>query len=259
MAGIGRRALLTGLMGGLGSLFVGRWAMALGPTSRLRLARVAAAGQPPGRPGAERRLVWELLKRTSVSAELESVQLQLDDPSLFEHPLAIWASERGHPPLSEAALGALARYLRFGGTLVAESCGGESGAAFDAALRRSLQRALPEHPLRPLGNDHTIYRSFYLLDRPYGRVLQRSYLEGVTIGGRTALVYSQNDLLGAWARDSLGSWQFPVIPGGQWQRERAIRLGVNVLMYALCLDYKKDQVHVETLMRRRRWRSGETP
>jgi len=34
----------------------------------------------------------------------------------------------------------------------------------------------------------------------------------------------------------------------------ALRTGVNLAMYALCLDYKKDQVHVETLLRQRRWR-----
>lgn len=257
MADIGRRALLVGLVGGLGSLLLGRRAWSLGPTSRLRLARVSVAGQRVGRPGAERRLVWELLKRTSVTAELDSLELQLDDPRLFEHPMAVWGSEQGHAPLSAGATAALGRYLRFGGTLLADSCGGEPGEAFDAALRRTLARALPQHPLRPLGNDHTVYRSFYLLDRPYGRLLQRSYVEGVVVDGRTAVVYSQNDLLGALARDPLGAWQLPVLPGGEWQRERTIRLGVNVLMYALCLDYKRDQVHVETLMRRRRWRSGD--
>jgi hypothetical protein len=28
-------------------------------------------------------------------------------------------------------------------------------------------------------------------------------------------------------------------------------------MYALCLDYKSDQVHVEYLMRKRRWRPDD--
>ena len=30
------------------------------------------------------------------------------------------------------------------------------------------------------------------------------------------------------------------------------RLGVNIAMYALCLDYKEDQVHIPFIMKRRR-------
>ena len=39
--------------------------------------------------------------------------------------------------------------------------------------------------------------------------------------------------------------------GGDGQREGAMRLGVNLVLYALCLDYKDDQVHSPFIMRRR--------
>ena len=58
-------------------------------------------------------------------------------------------------------------------------------------------------------------------------------------------------LIEDWARDNLGTWRYPIAPGGEHQRELAIRLGVNVVMYALCLDYKDDQVHAPFIMRRR--------
>ena len=32
------------------------------------------------------------------------------------------------------------------------------------------------------------------------------------------------------------------------------RVGINLAMYATCLDYKTDQVHVPFILRRRRWR-----
>jgi len=38
---------------------------------------------------------------------------------------------------------------------------------------------------------------------------------------------------------------------GERQREQAIRLSVNIVLYALCLDYKDDQVHAPFIMRRR--------
>ena len=47
------------------------------------------------------------------------------------------------------------------------------------------------------------------------------------------------------------------MPGGEAQREMAFRLGINLAMYALCLDYKTDQVHVPFILRRRQWQSPE--
>jgi hypothetical protein len=34
-------------------------------------------------------------------------------------------------------------------------------------------------------------------------------------------------------------------------------MGVNLVMYALCLDYKADQVHVPFIMKRRRWKPDD--
>jgi len=66
------------------------------------------------------------------------------------------------------------------------------------------------------------------------------------------VLLSVDDLGGAWARDSLGNWEHMVTPGGEPQRELAFRLGVNIVMYALCVDYKDDQVHVPFILKRRK-------
>ena len=90
-----------------------------------------------------------------------------------------------------------------------------------------------------------------------GRVSVSTELEAVIHDGRVVVLYSQNDLAGAWAKDPLGQYAFQCYPGGELQREHAFRLGINVAMYALCLDYKTDQVHVPFILKRRRWRIGE--
>ena len=59
------------------------------------------------------------------------------------------------------------------------------------------------------------------------------------------------DLAGALLRDEFGAWAFTCEPGGEAQRERAVRFGINLLMYALCTDYKADQVHIPFLLKRR--------
>ena len=43
---------------------------------------------------------------------------------------------------------------------------------------------------------------------------------------------------------------FPVVPGGERQREMAYRFGVNVVMYALIGNYKSDQVHLRFILER---------
>ena len=42
------------------------------------------------------------------------------------------------------------------------------------------------------------------------------------------------------------------MPGGEPQREMAIRFGVNLVMYALTGNYKADQVHVDAILQRLR-------
>ena len=41
-----------------------------------------------------------------------------------------------------------------------------------------------------------------------------------------------------------------VVPGGEQQREMAMRFGVNLVMYVLTGNYKSDQVHVPAILER---------
>jgi hypothetical protein len=65
-------------------------------------------------------------------------------------------------------------------------------------------------------------------------------------------VLTRNDLGGALERQRLGGYALAVVPGGEPQRELAIRLAVNLMLYALNLDYKDDHTHVHQLLRQRR-------
>ena len=68
-----------------------------------------------------------------------------------------------------------------------------------------------------------------------------------TCGVLAALVLTAQP---AWALDERFQPLFPVVPGGERQREQAFRVGVNVVMYALTGNYKADQVHVPALLER---------
>ncbi len=209
-----------------------------------------SGGSPAPRPTAAQRLAWEVRQRTSVETRLEPTRVRLDDPHLFDKPLVYFAGDRAFPPLSEAEVTGLKRFVEFGGFVLIDDAAPEQGG-FDASIRRDLARAFGPGALVRLPSTHTIYRSFYLLDRPIGRVEGPDYLEAVMHGDRAAVIYSRHDLGGAWDRDNLGNYLHSVEPGGEAQRETAVRLGVNLVLYALCLDYKDDQVHAPFIMRRR--------
>lgn len=237
---------------GPGSL---RRAHAFAGRDRLTLAQVqhAAEGGLP-RPDALRRLAWELEKRTAIAVSQDAALVRLSDVAeLHRHPLLYWAGDRAFALPGDDDLNRLRRHLTMGGMLLLDSAEGRAGGAFDQSVRQMLARLFPHSPLTRLPDEHVLFRSFYLLRVPAGRVLALPYLESVLIGGRAAVVYAQNDLGGAWARDRFGQWQYEVVPGGEMQREHAFRLGVNLAMYSLCLDYKADQVHVPFIMRRRLW------
>lgn len=235
----------------LSSIFSAGSAFAIGETTRLDVRGVIyAGGEDEARPSARRRLAWEVRKRTSVSTRLNPSRARLDDPTLFETPLLYWSGDDAFPPLTDAEITGLRRFVELGGFVLIDDAAPESDD-FARSITRALGRAFPSTPLEPLPHDHTIYRSFYLLERPEGRVAGPPHLEGVTRGGRVAVVFTGHDLGGALARDNLGTWLHTVSPGGEQQREMAIRLAVNLVMYALCLDYKDDQVHAPFIMRRR--------
>jgi hypothetical protein len=248
---ISRRALLRGVAAATAALVLPRRARALADASKLVVGLVQHGGSWNPRPTALRRLAWELTRRTSIEISNEPVPVRLDRPGLHRYPMLMLAGAGPMPPLGDGERAALRRHLQYGGFLLVDSTDGSDGSGFDASVRRELARVLPSAPLQPVPREHVLHKTFYLLDRQGGRLLVKPWVEAQSLDGRLAVIYSQNDLSGAWARSDFGEWEFACTPGGEPQRETAIRLGVNLAMYALCTDYKDDAVHLPFIMRRR--------
>ena len=247
---LSRRTLLLG-SAALVPLLSGR-ASAFGEKSRFIPAVARHGGRWDARLSGLRRIAWELQRRTSVEVLPDARPFALSSPELFDYPFLYLGGDGAFPPFSEAEVENLRRYLTFGGFLLADANDGSDGEGFDTSFRREMARVLPQSPLTEVPSKHVVFKSFFLLDSAPGRLLNKPQLLSANLGKRAAVMYSQNDLAGAWNRSEAGDYEFDVSPGGEPQRELAVRLGVNLCMYALCLDYKDDAVHLPLILNKRR-------
>ena len=205
------------------------------------------------RPSALRRMLQEVEKRTNVAIKAKAVPVALDK-GLFEYPLVFLTGAKAIDPWTASEQQTLKTYLEGGGMMIVDSSEGVSDGPFLTSVRRELERVFGPGKIAALPPEHVIYKSFYLLDKPYGRAMVSGQMQALMGGDRALVVLSANDLLGAWARDGFGRWEYDVVPGAERQRELSFRLGINLVMYALCVNYKADQVHIPFILKRRQWR-----
>jgi hypothetical protein len=247
-----RRSFITAVSAGAATLLLPERLFAEGRHDFRPVQVAYRGGQPVPYPSALRSLVKTLKLRTSIDADEDRLDLPILAPELFRYPFLYMAGRSGFDPFTDQEIDRLAMFLKAGGTLVIDDASGIESSPFDASVKREVVKLFPDAPMQTLGLDHTIFRSFYLLDRIGGRVLVKDAVMGVTVGDRSPILYCQNDLGGAWATDLYDRPMQECVPGGDRQREMACRLGVNIIMYALCINYKKDRIHVETILNRRR-------
>ncbi len=203
---------------------------------------------------AARSFMEVLIRRTSIPASTDRVDIKLADPRIFHYPFLYLTGAREFKPFSNSAIENIKRFLNYGGFLLVDDALALPGGGFEGSFQREVSRIFPGKTMSRLPDDHTVYQSYYLIDWVVGRKAVRPYLLGMDQEDRTVLIYCPNDLGGAWAKDSFGTWINRVEPGGQRQREMAIRLGINIMLYALTVNYKKDLIHVPFISERRRRR-----
>ena len=257
---VSRRQFLGLTLAAGGLLLTPSKGWAIGRGSRFRFGQLKlGSGNWNPRPTALRRMAWEIEKRTSISVELDAAVVTLADKTLHQTPFLYLAGDREFQIPEQSEVENLRRFLTFGGFLLIDSAEGTTDGAFNRSVRRLIDALYPSPAkgLELVPGNHVAYKSFYLVDRAFGRLAISPAIEGILRDDRLAVAYVQNDLGGAWARDNFGNYEYECVPGGQRQREFAFRTGINLVMYALCLDYKSDQVHVDFIMKRRRWRPDD--
>ena len=195
-------------------------------------------------------IIEELELRTSVDASRVRRIIEPSDPDLFFCPFLYMAGRYAFEPFTQGEREILRRFLTYGGFLFVEDTVGAKGFGFDQSFRMEMEQVMPNHELKRLPPDHSVYQSFYLINTIGGRQNVSPFLEGITIDNWTPVIYSQNDLSGAWSRDQFGKWVNICVPGGELQRKAAFKTGINIIVYALTSDYKKDVIHHPFIKRR---------
>jgi hypothetical protein len=195
------------------------------------------------------------------------VDIAHDDLSFY--PLLYWPMDPRERNLSPAEISKLNDYMRLGGTILFDTrdltlgAVRGSGSAGEQTLRR-LTQGLDLPPLEPVPPDHVLTKAFYLLKDFPGRwsgaqvwveklpPAEKGRERAPARGGDgvSPIIIGGNDWAAAWAVDSSGHPVSEPVPGGEMQREMALRFGINLVMYALTGNYKTDVVHAPALLQR---------
>jgi len=182
-------------------------------------------------PSAVHNLLKHARDNSTLEVKFKRENVQLKDPKAATYPLLYMTGHREFVWSQEEA-GRLLRYLKAGGILLADACCGRMN--FDTAFRRELAKVVANQPLEKIPLDHPIYHCHYDITTvdytPRGREdfgpFDAPELEGITLDGRLAVVYSKFDLGNGWE-------QFPHAYSYGLRDESALKIGTNVIVYAM--------------------------
>ncbi|MFQ5680252.1 MAG: DUF4159 domain-containing protein [Gemmatimonadota bacterium] len=176
-------------------------------------------------PSSLLNLLRAVRERTGIRVAERPARVRLTDPDLGDYPY-LYMTGHGNVRFSDEELEILRAYLAGGGFLHADDNYG-----MDESFRGEVRRLFPNRELTEVPLDHPIYRLFYSLPDGLPKVHEHDGLPaqglGIFLDGRLALFYSYQSDLG-------DGWEDPEVHGDPPEvREAALRMGVNLVLYAL--------------------------
>lgn len=170
-------------------------------------------------------LLREISLRTTVEVQTDILELDLEDIRIFEQPFLFL---NGHVPLSMGAREKenFRRYVQSGGFVFINDDYG-----MDESVRTLLSEIFPGQPLTALPFDHELYHCFYSFPQGLPKIHEHDGGAprglGIFVNGRLSVYYSANT-------DIADGWDPPAVHNDPPEiREKALRMGVNIIVYAL--------------------------
>ncbi|MGE0812517.1 MAG: DUF4159 domain-containing protein [Vicinamibacterales bacterium] len=181
-------------------------------------------------PRADRHLMRILEEITLLRPHLEeSAILTLDDPDLFNYPVA-YMSEPGFWTLEDAEVAGLRAYLAKGGFVIFDDFRQEHWYNFEQQMRR----VLPAQTLVELTADHPIFHAFFEIDparfvSPYGGLTPVFFgvFEDNDPSRRLQVIANYNNDIGEYWEFSDTGW-VPIDLSNE-----AYKFGVNYIVYGM--------------------------
>ncbi|MFQ5730706.1 MAG: DUF4159 domain-containing protein [Planctomycetaceae bacterium] len=221
----------------------------------LQVAKIIHAGDWDVAPRALRNLLIGLNKWNGLTANTKPQRdLRPTDKNLFRYPVAYMHGRNGFE-MNEAGVTQLRKYLsERGGLLFADACCGSPG--FDAGFRKLMTRVFPDKTLKRIPVKHELFTSKigHTIKSVRRRMPESNnkkaalrivvkkvepFLEGIEIDGRLVVIYSKYDISCALERQASVSCR------GYVEKD-AMRIGINVMLYALLQDVRYSELLVKT-------------
>jgi hypothetical protein len=176
-------------------------------------------------PSSLPNLLTAIRTRTGIPVSDREAQISLLDPSLPDHPY-LYMTGHGNVAFSTAERAALRAYLLGGGFLHADDNYG-----LDESFRREMAEVFPDVQLTEVPPDHPVFHVFYDFPQGLPKVHEHDgrppQAFGIFQGGRLVVLYTyETDLGDGWEDEGVHD-DPPEI------REQALRMGVNIFLYAL--------------------------
>jgi hypothetical protein len=162
-------------------------------------------------------------KESAISTSRRFHAVKLGSDEVFGHPLVIMTGE-GTFELTARERTNLRQFIERGGLLLASA--GCSSPEWDRAFRREMSTVFPQTPLQAIGMQHPLFHTVYDITELKAKHGTPRPVEGVTLGGRLGVVYSQDGL------NDTAHAQGCCCCGGN-EITNCIQVNVNILAYAL--------------------------
>jgi len=192
------------------------------PESIVQVANLVYAGTKSSQCFSDHFLIHaEKESAISTSRRFHAVKLATDE--IYQFPLLIMTGE-GSFQLSDAERQSLREYVVRGGLLLASA--GCSSTDWDRSFRSEMAKIFADRPLAPISLDHPMFHMVYDIESIEVKHGTPRPLEGITVGDRLGVVYSQDGL------NDTAHAQGCCCCGGN-EILNSIQINVNLLAYAL--------------------------